>query len=135
MKQPYTLFIFVLFVSCSSKISYVGSKNEPTRKIDVYVDGNAIKHSYDIVGKGYADRFNLGFQHQDKLMKAAIKKAKANGADAVWFREYYIYSDGTYINGTTRVDTIYRGVTYSSNSRVLNNPATLVRDILFIKYK
>jgi hypothetical protein len=135
MKQPYMLFIFVLFISCSSKISYVGSKNAPTRNIEVYVDGNAIKHPFDIVGKGYADRFNPAARHQDKLMKAAIKKAKVNGADAVWFREYYIYSNGTYINGTTRVDTIYRGVTYSLNSRVLNNPATLVRDILFIKYK
>jgi hypothetical protein len=139
MKKNFTPLLFiVLLISCSPRIGYIGSQANPTDKVDVFVDAGAIKKDYDIVGRASLDPayFANRMQYkQKKILKAVIEEAKSNGADAVWFRESFYYTDGTVINSSTTVDSLQRGIGIRSNTSIVKNPVYKHEEILFLKYK
>ena len=137
MKNVYIIcFVAIIISSCSAaKFRYVGSKNLPVQKVDVYVDEKAIKKQYDIVGKGYAEP---GWRHkldQEKMLEMAIEKAKKNGADAVFFKETFIPTTGTAVNTRTQTDSVGKTVITNSNTSVIPVYGYFNKEILFLKYK
>jgi len=139
MRKNFTpLLLVFLFISCSPKIGYIGSQSSPTEKVDVFVDASAIKKTYDIIGKASLDPAYMAnrVQHkQKKILKAVIEEAKTNGADAVWFKESFYFTDGTVINSSTTVDSLQRGFGIRNNTSIVKNPVYKYDEILFLKYK
>jgi hypothetical protein len=139
MKKNFTPLLFVfLLISCSPKIGYIGSRHTPTDKIDVFVDAGTIKKTFDIVGKASLDPAYFGnswLHKQKKVLKAVIEEAKSNGADAVWFKESFYYTDGTVISSSTTVDSLRRGFGITSNTSIMKNPVYKHNEILFLKYR
>ena len=140
MKKIYIACIFLIsFTSCFSHLNfhYVGDKNTPTGKVDVFVDASAIKKEYVIIGKGYSETINNWKHklHSEKILAAAIDKAKQNGADAVFFKETFIYSQGTNISTNGRIDSVGKGIVSVSNTTVSPTVGYFHNEILFLKYK
>jgi PBP1b-binding outer membrane lipoprotein LpoB len=137
MKNVYLIyFLAVIISSCSAaKFRYVGSKNPPVQKVDVYVDERSIKKQYDIVGKGYAEPNWMRKLDQEKMLEMAIEKAKKNGADAIFFKETFIPTPGTAVNTHTQTDTLGKSVITSSNTSIMPVYGYLNKEILFLKYK
>lgn len=139
MKQIYTLCLFViLFSSCSfkgTKVNYVGSKNSPTEKVDVYVDESAIKKQYEIVGKGYLQTPVWRQNVQEKLLEKAIEKAKKNGADAIFYKEVFIPTPGTNISTYSQTDSLNKGLITKTNTSISPTYGYFHKELLFLKYK
>lgn len=139
MKKIYFLLVPLFIFSCSpSKIDYVGSKGSPTRKVDVFVDEQAITRPYDIIGKGY-ERTTWGVIKKEKILEKAVEKAKKNGADAVFFKETWITAPGTKINVYSRTDSlpnpVMKGTETHSTTSVMPVSGYWRNEILFLKYK
>ena len=141
MKKIYiACIILVPFTSCYPtrlNFHYVGDKKTPTGKVDVFVDASAIKKEYTIIGKGYSEIIH-NFKrklYSEKILDAAIAKAKQNGADAVFFKETFIFSQGTNISTNGRVDSVGKGVVSVSNTTVSPTVGYFHNEILFLKYK
>ena len=134
MKKFYTPLFILTILSCSPKVTYVGSKYAPIDKVDVYVDASAIMKPYIIIAKGYPGvSLTLSVVNKEKILKKAILKAKENGADAVFLRDYYIQTSGTSITTTIATDsTIGTGI---SNISLQPNQGYITNEILFLKYK
>lgn len=137
MNKIYPLFFLsILFSSCTvSMVRYVGSKNTPTDKVDVYVEESAIKRKYVIVGKGYMEPNWRGQVNQDKMLKYAIEKAKKNGADAVFFRDIFIPTPGTNINTYSRTDSVGRSSITNSGTTIGPAYGYFHKEMLFLKYE
>ena len=101
----------------------------------MYVDAGAIKRSYDIVGKGYEIKTGNAI-NQEKMQELAVKKAKAKGADAVFYKLVYISTYGaTAINTRAQTDTIHRGIITTSATSITPVTGYWHKEILFLKYK
>jgi hypothetical protein len=137
MKNVYIIcFVTIIISSCSAaKFRYVGSKNPPVQKVDVYVDEKSIKKQYDIVGKGYAEPNWKRKPDQEKMLEMAIEKAKINGADAVFFKETFIPTPGTSINTHTQTDSLGKSIITNSNTSVIPVYGYFNKEILFLKYR
>jgi hypothetical protein len=135
MVKYYTLLL-IAFYSCGSRLNYLGSSYTPSKNVDVYVDASAIKHPYTIIGKGYME-YGAGIYSKsriEKMQKKAIEKAKAKGADAILFQDYYIKENGASIQTVTRTDSIGKGLVSVETGTV--GPMVSTRtDILFLKYE
>jgi hypothetical protein len=131
----YYALLLIVFYSCGSHMNYLGSSYAPSKKVDVYVDPSAIKRSYTIIGKGYMEYgYTLTKKRIDKMQVKAIEKAKAKGADAILFQDYYIKEDGASINMVTKTDSVGKGLLSVQTGRV--GPVVSSRtDILFLKYE
>lgn len=135
MNKFYFLFFIVTLSSCGSHLSYLGSSQTPTKNVDVYVDATAIKHPYTIVGKGYMEYGVGGFTKSriEKMQEKAIKKAKAKGADAILFQDYYYKENGASIQTVTKADSVGKSLVSVQTGSV--SPLISSRtDILFLKY-
>ena len=133
MKQIY-LFSFIVFVftSCITRIAYLGSTNDPTSRVDVFVSENAIKKNYEIVGKGYV-HYGVFSRGLETLQKKSIKKARQVGANGILFESYYIPNTGTSINTVLRSDSVANSLMTVGNTTI--QPAgSGVFNILFLKY-
>lgn len=137
MKQFYILSsITILFYSCNmAKVHYIGSKNNPTQKVDVFVDEAAIKKPYEIIGKGYAQASWRSRNDQEKILEKAIEKARKNGADAIFYKEIFIPATGTNINTYTRTDSLEKSLVTNSNTSVSPVYGYFHKEMLFLKYK
>lgn len=136
MRQIYTaLLLSVVFTSCITQISYLGSSSAPTQNVDVYVDASAIKRPYTVVGKGYPESagYSQWLNKTDKLQEKVVEVAKKKGADAVLFQDYYLRHGGTNIYSVTRTDTLNKAVVTTTSGSVAPI-AGVTREILFLKY-
>jgi len=129
------LLFLIVFSSCGSHLTYLGSSYTPTKNVDVYVDASAIKHSYTIIGKGYME-YGVGVYSKsriEKMQAKAIQKARAKGADAILFQDYYFKENGTSIQSVTRADSIGKSLVSVQTGNV--SPIISSKtDILFLKY-
>ncbi len=95
--------------SCVTWVGYVGSSFDPTRNVDVYVDRSAIDKSFTIVGKGYVQYAFLGGS-PESIQRKAMKKAKANGADAVLIEDRVLAgNDLTLIRTGDSLHPVFQG--------------------------
>lgn len=134
MIKYYTILLIV-FCSCGSHLNYLGSSYAPSKNVDVYVDASAIKHPYTIIGKGYME-YGVGGTVKnriDKMQTKAIEKAKAKGADAILFQDYYIKENGASVQTVTKADSVGKSLVSVQTGSV--SPVVSSRtDILFLKY-
>jgi hypothetical protein len=137
-KLPY-LFFILFFGACSPKVSYVGNSYPATQSVEVFVVESAITKPYAVIGRGYPVHAvaRRSSRVPEKMMNQAVKKAKKIGADAVFFYNYYILRDGTFIQTSSvfQQDTVRRVTTARSNTSIVNNVVTQKQEILFLKYK
>jgi len=133
MNKYYSLIPVVIFSSCGSHLSYLGSSNAPTNRVDVYVDASAIKRSYTIVGKGYMEYGYHTKSRIDKMQREAIEKAKETGANAVLFQDYCFKEDGTSVQTVTKADSVGKSLVSVQTGNI--SPVISSRtEILFLKY-
>ncbi len=66
-------------------INYLGEKYEPTNQIDLYFDAADIQKQYKVIGvmKNEGDDWEMNYL--DNIKEEMIKKAKAQGGDAILF--------------------------------------------------
>jgi hypothetical protein len=136
MKKIYSPYLLILFFSACTpaKVSYVGSTNTPTQKVDVFVDESAIKRKYEVIGKGYVEPNWRGQLQQERILEKAIEKAKKNGADAVFFKETYIVTSGSNISTQSRADSVGKSLITNSNTAVSPVYGYFHKELLFLKY-
>jgi hypothetical protein len=135
MIKFYSLLFIAAFSSCGSHLNYLGTSSTPTKNVDVYVDASAIKHPYTIIGKGYMEYGFGGYSKSriDKMQEKAIKKAKAKGADAILFQDYYFKENGASIQTVTKADSVGKSLVSAQTGNI--SPIISSRtDILFLKY-
>ena len=125
-------FIILLFPSCITRIAYIGSTSAPTSRVDVFVNENAIKKNYEIVGKGYI-HYGLYSRGVEKIQKKSIAKAKEVGANGILFQDYYVPNTGTSINTVMRSDSVAKGLITVGNTTV-QSTGTGGLNIFFLKY-
>jgi hypothetical protein len=132
MIKFYLLFISVLLSSCFAvnKLDYLGNSYAPTQNVDIYVDASAVKKPYTIMGKSYFEI--VAFTKLEKMQKAAIKKARQKGANAVLFQDYIVQHGSS-------IQTISKSDSADMSSLKLRTTAvtpveTTRLEILFLKY-
>ena len=134
MFNIYTfLLVSLLFISCGTKLNYLGKTSQPTENVDVYVDAAAIKKPYTIVGKGYMEGHSISKKSIELMQKKAIITAKEKGADAILFQDYYVIENGSGIHSVTKTDSVGSSLVSVSNARVTPVVSSKT-DILFLKY-
>ena len=133
MNKFYSLLLIAIY-SCGSHMNYLGSSYAPSKNVDVYVDNAAIKRPYTIIGKGYMEYgYTLTNKRIDKMQAKAIEKAKAKGADAILFQDYYFKENGASINTVTKADSVGKSLLTVQTGNI--SPVISSRtDILFLKY-
>lgn len=119
-------------MSCAAKIHYVGQKNAPGSRVDVFVSEAAIKRNFVIAGQGYLN-YKAQFMRPDRLQALAEKKALENGADGIIITDYFIPNSGQSINSVYRTDTVERGI-ISTGTTTITPVSTSGYRIYFIKY-
>ena len=133
MYKIYLLILVSFLFSCGMRLNYLGTSSSPTENVDVYVDQNAIKKSYTIVGKGYVEGISVSKKSIEIMQKKAIRKAKEKGADAILFQDHYIIDNNPAIAGIARTDSTGSALINIQNTRV--SPVVSSKtDILFLKY-
>lgn len=132
MQKIYFVSFLVLFTSCVTRIVYVGSTNVPTSHVDVFVNENAIKKNYDIVGKGYI-HYGLYSRNILNIQKKSIQKAMENGADGILVQDYFIPNTGTSINTVMKSDSVARSLITVGNTNVQSTGSGGF-NIFFLKY-
>jgi hypothetical protein len=131
MRTIYFLLLSLVFISCSTKIRYIGKTLPATDKVDVYVDESSVKQPFEYIGKGYVGGF--GAHNPEKIQKKSVQQARKNGADAVLIVDYYTDDGITTITRTRRSDTIGRSLIRTDNT--VSAPTTFTGfNILFLKY-
>ncbi|MGZ5191687.1 MAG: hypothetical protein ACXWCZ_11785 [Flavisolibacter sp.] len=115
------------------KLNYLGTSFLPTENVDIYVDQNAIKKSYTIVGKGYAEGISISKKSYEIMQKKAIRKAKEKGADAILFQDHYIIENNMGMQGIARTDSLGSALINVQNTNV--SPVVSSKpEIFFLKY-
>lgn len=133
MFRIFTLLSFSFF-ACTSKLNYLGSSYAPSKNVDVFVDASSIKKPYTIIGKGYMEYPYFSKSRIEKMQTKAVAKAKAKGADAVLFQDYFITQDGSSVHMVTKTDSVGKGLVTVQTGTV--GPIVSLRtDILFLKYQ
>ena len=140
MKKIYPFcFFLLLLTSCFPKVyvHYVGAKNTETEKIEIFVDESAIKKDYTIIGKGYAEIDNNWQQklYKEKIVDAAVAKAKKNGADAILFKEILLLNPGADKYLSPYADSIRNSLIKRTNTPSSLTAGYFHDEILFLKYK
>ena len=84
MKKYFTfLVVFLIFSSCSPKISYMGNSHMPTYDVDVYYDEKDIELEYSVMGIARNEGDMFENDDLNEIRNALIKKAREVGADAI----------------------------------------------------
>ena len=136
MQKIYPFFLSLILFSCHpSRFEYVGSKEAPTTKVEVFVDENAIPRPYLIIGKGYHTSGPWGNPQREKMLEQALAKARKNGADAVYFVDRFIPAPGTTINSQTSTDSLGKGLLTRSTTAISPVDGYWHHEILFLKYR
>ncbi|MEO5945911.1 MAG: hypothetical protein ABIP79_03785 [Chitinophagaceae bacterium] len=134
MFKIYFLFISVLFISCSSKLHYIGQKYSPVTNVEVFVAESSIKKPYTIIGKGYMSRFGF-FNNPEKIQEKVLDKGRSIGADAVMIIDYYIPdTGGTVINTVVKTDSLGKGIITAGNTTITPTSSSGY-SIIYVKYK
>jgi hypothetical protein len=134
MKKIYPLLISFLFISCSTKIQYVGSTYRSTTNPDIYVTESSIKKAYSIIGQGYIRPGKLGTEiNWNKVQKEALKHGREHGADAVLIVQKRAISLLPAISTQSRIDSINKGINSSSHTEAYY-PVSAWHEIFFLKY-
>lgn len=111
---------------------YLGEKGEPSTRIDVFINENAIGKPYTLIGKGSLGK---GFPlSPEKLQTLAMKKGMEVGADGVLIQEYYVPNNGTSITTTQSTDSVGKG-TVSGSTTVIQPLAYTGYQVYFLRYK
>lgn len=134
MNKIYFFFVFTIsFISCTTKIRYIGQSHPPTNDIEVFVSEGSIKKPFEYIGKGYLGGF-VYHNNPEKIQKKAEKLGKAKGADAVLIMDYYVPdTGGTNIISAYRTDSVGRAVVTTGNTTISPTVASGYY-ILYIKY-
>jgi len=74
--------IIATTVSCSPTVNYMGKNYNPTQNVDVFLDTNDIKKTYEVIGKVDGISGILGSSYQE-IQDKIVQTAKEKGADAV----------------------------------------------------
>jgi hypothetical protein len=136
MKKIYPIFLAFSFSAChTARLDYIGSRQTPTRHVEIFVDEKAISRHYLIIGKGYEVPGWGGLLNREKMLARAVEKARKNGADAVFYRDQFIPSPGTQINTQSRTDSVGKAMVTSSSSSVNPVYGYWHHEILFLKYQ
>ena len=134
MIKFYSSIVLIVLSSCGSHLSYLGSSYTQTKNVDVFVDASAIKRPYTIIGKGYMEYgFSYSKSRIDRMQQKAIEKAKAKGADAILFQDYYFKENGASVQTVTKADSVGKrlvSVETGNISPIISSKT----DILFLKY-
>lgn len=119
-------------------MSYVGNTYSPTTKIDVFVTASSIKRPYTIIGKVYLanPHFPSIVGNMGAVQKKAKIRARAVGADAVLFYDYFITQNGSVLEPTGQIanDTMRRAI-YNNYYSPAVNTVVQKQEILFLKYE
>jgi hypothetical protein len=79
MKKRHILpLLFLLLTACTLPLEYTGQKYPPTKRVDVYHQGQQIKRPYKVMGKMASHRYSM-----DIVLSRFNDFAKKNGADAI----------------------------------------------------
>lgn len=107
-------FIFLLFISCSPQINYLGSNYTPTQNVDIFFDENDIQQDYTVMGimKNEGDEMEL--DDSESVKNAMIKKAKSVGADAILFLGFYSEKVN---NETTNIENVDKDKTVATSTQ------------------
>jgi len=130
MNKIYISLLLFFLSSCLPRISYLGNSYSSTKEPDFYVEEKNITRPYQIIGKGYPQRFALF--PAELLQRKAIQKAKDKGADAVLIQDFFVRNDLANISSVYRAD--------SAGKAFLATPISDAGDfetrfiILFLKY-
>ncbi len=133
MYKIYFLFISILFISCSSKLHYIGQNYTPVTKVAIFVSENSIKQPYTIIGKGYMSRFGL-LNNPEKIQQKAIAKGRNVGADAVLIIDYFIPdTGGAIINIVVKTDSLGKSIITAGNTTITPISSSGY-SIIYVKY-
>jgi len=107
-------FIFLLMISCSPQINYLGSSYPPTQEVDIFFDEEDIQKDFKVMGimKNEGDEMEL--DDSESVKNAMIKKAKSVGADAILFLGFYSEKVN---NETTNIETIDKDKTVATSTQ------------------
>lgn len=134
MIKFYSSIVLIVLSSCGSHLSYLGSSYTQTKNVDVFVDASAIKRPYTIIGKGYMEYgFSYSKSRIDRMQQKAIEKAKAKGADAILFQDYYFKENGASVQTVTKADSVGKSLA-SVETGNISPIISSKTDILFLKY-
>ncbi len=115
-------------LSCSPTVQYIGKQYSPTQNVDVFLDTEDIKKSYEVIGKIDGISAILGSSY-DEIQAKIIQSAKEKGADAVLLYNMEKRQIGT----TGTINTTHRQWLNTTTSTTSN----ITEDVLhadFIKY-
>lgn len=136
MKLFYPAIFMLCFSACGTRLNYVGESRTPTAQVEVFVDANSIKRPYTIMGKGYLIGTSLNKSRYEILQKKAVKKARANGADAVLFSDYLVEKEGVTVNRSVHSQKTDSTTITTDNSVIESGPAIYTEmKIYFIRYE
>lgn len=136
MKKIYPILLALSFSAChTARLDYIGSRQTPSRNVEIFVDEKAIPRPYLIIGKGYEVPGWGGLLNREKMLARAIEKARKNGADAVFYKDQFIPTPGTQINTQSRNDSLGMAMVTSSSTSVNPVYGYWHHEILFLKYK
>lgn len=136
MRKIYSFLLSLVFISChTTRFEYIGSKEAPTTRVDVFVDEKSIPRPYLVIGKGYQVPNWRGLPNREKMLEQALAKARTNGADAVFFMDQFIPAQGTQVNSQTTIDSLGKGLISRSSTSVNPVYGYWHHEILFLKYR
>ena len=101
--------MFLLVVSCTPQINYLGSNYAPTQDVDIFFDERDIDKDYDVMGIMKNEGADLELDDAESVKNAMIKKAKSVGADAILFIGSYsekVKSESTNIENIDKDKTV-----------------------------
>ncbi len=107
-------FFFLLIISCSPQINYLGSNYPPTQDVDIFFDEQDIQKDYKVMGMMKNEGSEMELDDTESVKNAMIKKAKSVGADAILFLEFY---SEKVTNETTNIENIDNNKTVATSTQ------------------
>src|SRR5688500_9689625 len=101
MRKLYVPLVFSFITSCGTQVNYLGTSYPETTVVDVFVNQSAVKQPYEVIGKGYVERYVGLAPSVETIQRKAVKKAKLKGANAVVIEDYFFIDKTSGI--TTRI--------------------------------
>jgi hypothetical protein len=127
MLKLYPLLLILAFTSCAMRIGYVGNSYPNTKKVDVFVERQAISKPYEVIGKGYLRNY-IGHPAPESIQKKSVAKAMSVGADAILVEDQVLV--GSTLALTQTGDSLHRVVHGGLTPTAVPNFT-----VLFIRYK
>lgn len=135
MKSIYaTLISTFFFLSCATRIDYIGSTKPSTTEVEVFTSRESIPRPYKEIGKGFIHYGYGGTRNLEKIQKKIVAKAKKQGADAVFIQDYYIRDNGANISSVFKTDSIGKSAV-TTGSTTVQQTISSGFNIIFLKYQ